>query len=417
VAIAILFLGVAVAGGKSGGRAPTKGLDRAARLARWAPLPRGFIGMNFSTPFAPTPPVPPAPPPPRRPPGSRHPPSSRFHVPPVSPAEAASPLCGSPNIGSDGGGKQGSSFAPQAADGVSIERVDFGWSSIERAPGIYDFSCPDAIVADAAASHIDVLPVLLDAPGFLTGRPRQIAPPEHASAIAPFAAALVRRYGPGGTFWSQYPGLPRRPIRWWEIWNEPNLPLFWGSPPNPRRYVKLLSAAHRAIVAVDPGAHILSAPLSPVAAPKLVAYLRGMYAAGARGKLDGFGFNAYATNAHGIINAVRIVHDELSKLDPGLKIWLTEFGWATGHEASPYTIQRKIQARMIHRSLYRLAHKRRALGLRGLLYYNWSDTSAQSLDQPDSWILHTGLNTLLGGPKPGLSAFRRTSLRLLRTGP
>src|SRR5262249_41801091 len=188
----------------------------------WAPLPRGFIGMNFSAPSAPAPPAPLGPPPSQLPPGSPHPPSSHPRIPPASPAEAAAPLCPNPNIGSDDGGKQRSSFAPQAADGVAIERVGFGWSSIERAPGIYDFSCPDAMAADAAASHIDILPVLLDAPGYLTGRGRQIAPPQHAAAIGPFAAAVVRRYGPGGTFWSQYPELPRRPIRWWEIWNEPN---------------------------------------------------------------------------------------------------------------------------------------------------------------------------------------------------
>ena len=34
---------------------------------------------------------------------------------------------------------------------------------------------------------------------------------------------MMNRYGPGGTFFDEYPELPYRPILHWEIWNEPNL--------------------------------------------------------------------------------------------------------------------------------------------------------------------------------------------------
>jgi hypothetical protein len=33
---------------------------------------------------------------------------------------------------------------------------------------------------------------------------------------------LVRRYGYGGEFWSENPGVPYHPIKTWEIWNEEN---------------------------------------------------------------------------------------------------------------------------------------------------------------------------------------------------
>src|SRR5690349_10220368 len=73
MAIAALLLGAAAADGKPGAHGAGHGHDRAARLARWAPLPRAFIGMNFSTPFAPAPAVPPGPPPAPWPPGAPHP--------------------------------------------------------------------------------------------------------------------------------------------------------------------------------------------------------------------------------------------------------------------------------------------------------------------------------------------------------
>jgi hypothetical protein len=362
-------LAAAAQSGAAAGHPASKRQHHSSTARRWAPLPRDFIGMNSSAPLIQT---------------------------------------------ARGGRRQ---LAAEAAAGVRIVRVVFSWPSIEVRRGVYDFSGTDASVADAAANHLDVLPILLDAPRFLNGRGRQIAPPRHAATIRPFARALARRYGHGGSFWRQHPGLPRRPIRWWEVWNEPNLPLFWGSHPNPRRYVRLLAAAHAAIVAVDHKARILSAPLSPVAAPDLIAYVRGMYRTGVRHKLDAFGLNAYAPKADGLLDVIRLVHRELRRLDPGMKIWLTEFGWATGHHPSPYTTLRRGQARRVHRALYRLAHKRHALGLRGVVYYDWRDGSAGGRrHRHDSWVLHTGLHNYFGEPKPALATFRRTALSLTRAG-
>ena len=34
--------------------------------------------------------------------------------------------------------------------------------------------------------------------------------------------AFLTRYGPGGTFFADNPGLPQRPVQYVEIWNEPN---------------------------------------------------------------------------------------------------------------------------------------------------------------------------------------------------
>lgn len=39
---------------------------------------------------------------------------------------------------------------------------------------------------------------------------------------------LLTRYGPGGTFFDDYPNLPYRPVRYIEIWNEPNLHYLYG---------------------------------------------------------------------------------------------------------------------------------------------------------------------------------------------
>ena len=60
---------------------------------------------------------------------------------------------------------------------------------------------------------------------------------ETRAAFGEFAAAAVRRYGPGGNFWDQHRALPYRPIETWQIWNEPNLSSFYrpAVDPSPTR--------------------------------------------------------------------------------------------------------------------------------------------------------------------------------------
>src|SRR5437762_133142 len=82
-------------------------------------------------------------------------------------------------------------------------------------------------------------------------------PRRDVAAYAAYCAALVRRYGPAGTFWAEHPSTPRLVIRAWQIWNEPNLPVYWTTQPFATGYVRLLKAARKAIKAVDRGSTIV----------------------------------------------------------------------------------------------------------------------------------------------------------------
>ena len=48
------------------------------------------------------------------------------------------------------------------------------------------------------------------------------------ASFSAFVRSLVERYGTGGTFWEENPDLAARPIRYYDIWNEPYVPRFWG---------------------------------------------------------------------------------------------------------------------------------------------------------------------------------------------
>jgi hypothetical protein len=48
-----------------------------------------------------------------------------------------------------------------------------------------------------------------------------------ANDMANYVTAFAQRYGPGGTFWKDNPGLPDLPVEQYEIGDEPNIPIQW----------------------------------------------------------------------------------------------------------------------------------------------------------------------------------------------
>ena len=97
-----------------------------------------------------------------------------------------------------------------------------------------------------------------------------------------YLAALVERYGPEGTFWTDHPELPKHPLREWQIWNEPHLPAYWDAPENgpygyARAYPLLLRASYNIVKSLDPGAKIVMAGLTQRAWEEIeVLYQRGI---------------------------------------------------------------------------------------------------------------------------------------------
>ena len=125
-----------------------------------------------------------------------------------------------------------------------------------------DFSLTDEIVGAAAVRRVSVLPTILYAPPWdARHNPNGVDTPRRAAPYAAYAAALVGRYGPHGSFWAAHPQIPRMPIRMWQIWNEPNISYYWPQP-FARTYVAMLRLAHQAIKRADPGAKVVLGALT-----------------------------------------------------------------------------------------------------------------------------------------------------------
>lgn len=315
-------------------------------------------------------------------------------------------------------GYRASNLSRQASLGVQLQRQTFDWSQIETAPGQYNLGYYDAYVAAAAAHRIRILPILFNPPSFQVSRRsgRATCPPSSNARFAAFAKALVRRYGSNGSLWRSRPGLPKTPITAWQIWNEPNLRVYWCNKPNARQYVRMLRVVGKGIKQVDRRAEIVTAGLPPsklTGTVPLSRYIAQMYRAKGRNAFDTLAINSYAVDQRELGRLLASIRRLMNaRGDRRARIWITELGWGDTGLRHRFIVGARGQARRITTSFALIRQQRRRLRLRGVVYFSWRDARPYPPQYKDMWGLHTGLLNINGSPKPAFSAFRRAVRRL-----
>ena len=123
------------------------------------------------------------------------------------------------------------------------------------------------------------------------------SPPADPARYAAFAGALAHRYGPGGSFWAAHPALPRRPVRTYEIWNEPDSPavLEPGAGSRPRTRGSTPPPAPRSTPSIRRAVVLVGGLTRPV------SFLPALLAAdpALRGAIDGVAIHPYAQHDRG----------------------------------------------------------------------------------------------------------------------
>jgi hypothetical protein len=307
------------------------------------------------------------------------------------------------------------------ADSIGWYRTPLAWQSVELRPGELNFSEYDGVVYMLAIHHERLLPILMDPPRWARVKGTRasrgtILPPKRDSAFARFAAAAVRRYGPHGSFWKQYPKVPREAITDWQVWNEPNLPYYWGGRPNAAAYTRLLRATYTAIKRVDPRADVITAGM-PYFGPDQSApsFYEDMLRDDAGRYFNSFAFHAYAPNPGAVLRRMNTLRALVNHFGGRRKdMWITEFGYATQGPSSPYLAKNPAdQAKKISQIMGIFIRHRRGLRLRGAMLWSWQD-QPRVKGQLDYWGLHCGLYSVKLQPKPALSVFVRAAKRLSR---
>lgn len=316
-----------------------------------------------------------------------------------------------------------SDLSAQRKTGIQIHRTVFRWEDIEKTKGHYTFDPFDRYMTGLATHGEKVLPVLLDAPSFYTKgseKPGITNRPTSGKALGKFGAAIIKRYGPKGSFWNSA-GMgkyrKRSAIKSLQLWNEPNLRYYWSNRPNAKQYMAMVKAASAVIRKAGGGTEIVSAGIpqsSTSRAVPLKKFLQQMYANGAKKALDTIAVNAYAKNTRDLQKRLKLVRGVMNKKgDKRAKIWITELGWSDKGDPSPFRKGSKGQAREITKAIAMMGKQRRRLGLRGFIYYNWKDTTPYRADlDPGLWGFHAGLLTKSGKSKPAHAAYRKAVKKL-----
>lgn len=204
--------------------------------------------------------------------------------------------------------------------GVGWAREDIHWFRVQPRPDVWDWRFNDQAISLLVQRGINVVGVIGHPPGWATPFPGDTYSEHSFYAPDPdrfvqFATAVVKRY-------SRY-------VKHWEIWNEPDNPLFWKPAPDPEAYASLLIRTATAIKLASPDSKILIGGVNPFD----LSYLRRVAAAGAWASIDIMAIHPYVSprtpEASGLINATEGVRTLMARYGER-PIWVTEIGWSSG---------------------------------------------------------------------------------------
>ncbi len=232
--------------------------------------------------------------------------------------------------------------------GFGLIRQQFPWFEIEvhakgdftdrrnDPNGIDAWAKFDNIVELAEAEGVEIMARLDHPPPWSRARPPEEAgpfgPPDRVTDYGDYVAAVADRY--------------RGKIRFYQLWNEPNIYPEWGEQTvNPEAFVPFLCEGYDRIKAVDPQAIVIAPAISPTVALNYrdlnnLVFLQRMYDAGAGACFDvlaaqGYGLFSGPTDYrlrptvinyphHLFLRDVMVVNGDAHK-----PIWITEMGWNT----------------------------------------------------------------------------------------
>jgi Glycosyl hydrolases family 39 len=239
------------------------------------------------------------------------------------------------------------------------------WAAVNPARNTYDWSGLDARVAAARAQGADIVYTLGGVtPRWASSKPDAYSPYGPGQCAPPASEAIWKHWIKHVV--GRYKGV----IRYWEVWNEPDLSDFYCGSPD--QLVRLAQWAREAARAVDPQAVILSPGMSGYGGTGL---LEQFLANGGAGQVDVIDFHFYSDKpedaALSTLNVRRVIE---RSGQAGKPLWNTEQGWIDTTGATPH-YDSKTGAAYVARALLvdcALGHKR-------FYWYTW-DNRNQLID-------------------------------------
>lgn len=324
----------------------------------------------------------------------RRSPPLRMQRPARIPVDEPSGLCHAGYSQSD------EEYATLARLGCHIMRVDFAWRHIQPSPDTWNWERWDRYL-DAAERHGQKVLALLD----FDNNNVETSPAGKAKEhyIAPQDLPLFLEY------------VTRTVARYkdrvfaWEIWNEPNLSLFWRGPAD--EFYPLARRTADAARAVDPALRIVGTAMCSPMGIWTPGGIEAMHATGALARVDHPSFHVYASDPRTYYNEfMKVIAAARKHRHPGA-LWITELGDPDGgaypwRASSDLLADHVIKAHVIATSF----------GIERLVWYCHDDSSVESqVKNPMNSEAFFGLLDPEGQWKPAAHAYRLFSTHCSRS--
>jgi len=201
--------------------------------------------------------------------------------------------------------------------GSPMIRLDILWSDVHAGPGQFTFDRYDRLFSLLEKNNISVLTLLhynkqrVDAQGQKVWN----QPPESFEEFAHYVKTAVARY--------------KSYIRYWEIWNEPNLSVYWSKPKDElKTYSHLLEVSYQAAKKADPTCTVLNGGLT---AP-ILEDVTNLYKQGAKPVFDILSIHTFLDplSTSSLVEFGALLSGTQNIMDANgdqmKKIWITEMG-------------------------------------------------------------------------------------------
>lgn len=309
-------------------------------------------------------------------------------------------------------------FTRMTEGGIGSYHVLLSWGTVEREEGFYDWEGYDLLFKQLAEHGIEPIPYVYGTPAAYAESSSE-APTEDEQtfdAWADFLKAAVARYGPDGGFWRTVAGagsdIEPRPVRVWEIWNEPNSSVFWLPAPDANAYAELFARSSKVIKEIDPDAQVMTAGMfiTPQSdgAIKSTDFLREVYEQdGLAEAIDGVGIHPYGPTVGDVMDQVDETHQVVEDAGDDATTWITEIGWGSDPSSGNDLAKTpEKQAQLLTKSYEALLAEREAIDLQGIIWYTWHDGDPGG---DCAWCASAGLLDGDRDAKPAWEAFTEIS--------
>jgi hypothetical protein len=225
--------------------------------------------------------------------------------------------------------------------GSDVLRLVLDWRETQPSPGVWRWDLYDRVYNALRARGARPLWIIGFAPRWAwppgtscTGSSCLFPPGSaHDGAWREFARRVSQRY-------PEAAGI--------EVWNEPNLSVFWRPYPDAARFTRLLKLAHAAIKEARPSMPVIAGGFNNIQTTgnsgiALETYLRSVYSHGAKGNMDAIGFHPYPVTLDDALldrsfAQARRVRGEFRDDSP---LWVTEIGLTTTGAGTAVTEQQQ----------------------------------------------------------------------------